>query len=182
MDVQLEFIRNIYAETLDWYKTAEKKAEILLGILGGFIVFASGIMLANPNDTRLLLDYFAGPVLVGLLLTFTAILYALYAAYQCLKSRLDKKTFEPIANDDLYYPIERMYFFQHHAGHEPGKLFASLKQVDVEKEIAIYSSQIIALSKNVVLKHKWINRGLEAVCLSILLLLVSTVLYISGLM
>jgi hypothetical protein len=177
MTTKTELTHQIHNEALDWYKTAEKKAEILLGLIGTFIVFASGIILSNPGDIEKIITRFNPLIWTGLALTFSAMLFALFCAYQCLKSRMhhQKDSISPKA--EIYYPLEKMYFFQHHADHEPYKLSESLKQINDEKEISIYSYQIVALSRNVAHKHRWINKGLVAVCCCILLMLLTTILY-----
>jgi hypothetical protein len=177
---QLEFVHKIHSDALDWYKTAERKAEILLGLIGTFVALASGVILIKPDDMRSVVSTFNTIVWAGLALTFSAMLFALFAAYQCLKSRMKRAKPVPTLNQPgTMYPEEEMLFFQHHARHEQDRLSDSLIHLDKVREIEIYSSQIIALSKNVVLKHRWINKGLQAVVLCILLMIATTVIYLS---
>lgn len=173
----LELTRKIYSDVLDWYKAAESKAQILLGLIGSFIVFISGIILGNPEEITVILANFSWVVWSWLGLTFAAMLFCLFAAFKCLWSRINVALPEEAGNNQVPYPTERLYFFGHHANHQPARLYHTLRGVNPDKELQIYAAQIIILSRNVVKKHRWINRGIIAICLSILFLLLSTVFY-----
>ena len=181
MSNAIELTRNIYSDALDWYKSAESKAQILLGILGTFIVFLSGIILTKQDDVRTIISRFDTPVWVGLSLFFLFMAIGLFACFKCLWSRFDRKKLIAGLNEGATYPVSRLYFFGHHAMHEPEKLSRSLELIDEKNELRVYSHQIIVLSQNVVEKHRWVNRGFVAICLGVMMLLLTTVFYLINL-
>lgn len=178
MSNSIELTRNIYSDALDWYKSAESKAHILLGILGTFVVFLSGIILTKQDDIKTIISRFDIPVWIGLGLFSLSMAIGLFACFKCLWSRFDKKKLVAGLNEGATYPVSRLYFFGHHALHEPEKLFRSLELIDEKNELRVYSYQIIVLSQNVVKKHRWVNLGFVSACLSIGLMLLTTVLYL----
>jgi hypothetical protein len=177
-NTSIEFARRTYNESLNWYKSAESKAQILLGVVGAFIVFLSGIIFRNPKDLKDIIGRFDTGIWIGLGLFFLSICFSLFACYRCLWSRLNEKRLKELANTGDTYADDRLLFFGFHALHEPDKLFRSLKAIDTKRELNIYAIQMIELSKNVLKKHQWVNWGFVSVCVSVLLLLVTTVLYL----
>ena len=180
MKEQLEAAEKIYGATYDWYKSAESKAQIVLTVLSSFIAFSTGIILANPDNFRKTVAIFDTLIYLALFLALMSILYGLYAAFMCLRSRLDTPT-PPGEPEAITYPVNEMYFFGHHAYHRPEVLFYSLKNLTVEKQIEMLSYQIIALSRNVVAKHRYVNRGFLAVCVSVFALLLVIIFYLRNL-
>ena len=50
MKQQLEITEKIFQQVLEWYKSADNKAQIILTLLSSFIVISTSIILANPID------------------------------------------------------------------------------------------------------------------------------------
>ena len=71
-----------------------------------------------------------------------------------------------------------MFFFGYHAQHNHKVLTHSLKVLTEDKQIDMYAYQITILSKNVMQKHMWVNRGFLAVSLSVFFLLLTIGFYI----
>ena len=67
---------------------------------------------------------------------------------------------------------ETLWFFGHIAKLESRIRFQSrIAQITPEDEIKMLGSQIFILSKNVLIKHKWVNRGFLLFGISLLQLL-----------
>jgi hypothetical protein len=180
MKEQLEMTIRIYNQVLDWYKSAESKAQIILSILSSFIVFSTGIIFSNSDNFQKAVAIFDLWIYLSLSFTATSMVYGLVCAFLCLRSRLN---IEPTKkeNETVTYPEKDMYFFLNHTHHSPDILFTSLKELNIEKQLNVYSFQIIALSKNVKSKHKNVNRGFFALCLSVIFLLITVIQYLSKL-
>ena len=179
MKEQLEAAEKIYGAVLDWYKSAETKAQIILTVLSSFIAFSTGIILSNPESFRKTVAVFDTLIYAALFVALVSILYGLYASFMCLRSRLDKISFED--TEPNMYSAKEMFFFGHHAHHKPEILFDSLKSLSIERQLEMLAYQIIALSKNVVVKHRYVNRGFLAVCICVCAFLLIIVLYLRNL-
>ena len=182
MSNAVDLTRKIYDEAMGWYKSAENKAQILLGVLGTFTGIMTAIILGKPNETKEILDNIHWPALIALGLALLAIVYGVFACHNCLRSRHQSEDRDKGLDGKGIYPPFRLMFFGFHTSHEPERLYNSLINVrDESDEIRVYSSQIIKLSKNVAEKHKWVNRGFISISISIILLLLTTVLHIMDL-
>lgn len=180
MKEQLEATEKIYQAVVDWYKSAETKAQIILTVLSSFIAFSTGVILSNPDSFKKTVALFNTWIYLALFIALVSIIYGLYASFMCLRSRLNK-TMSSENSDMKAYPVQEMFFFGHHAGHKPDVLYHSLKNLTIEKQIEMLAYQITALSKNVVTKHEYVNRGFLAVCVSVFALLLVIVFYLRNL-
>jgi hypothetical protein len=175
----LEFTRHAYEEALGWYKSAESKAQILLGILGTFSGLISALILGNPVSVKEIIGRFNIWIIIAISLAFIGLCYGIFSCYMCLYSRIRRKDLRLKGTEGNNYPFNRLLFFGFHAYHDPTKLTKSLISIRTEEdEIKIYSSQIVNLSKNVMQKHIWINRGFFSISIAIGMMLLTTILYI----
>jgi hypothetical protein len=54
----VEYVRRVYDQTLDWYKVAETKAQLLLGAIGLFLTVLGGTVFGKVDDLRALSSTF----------------------------------------------------------------------------------------------------------------------------
>ena len=176
MNDQLKLAEKIYKQVLDWYKSAEKKAQIMLTILSSFIVFSTGIIFSNPDSFEKTLAKFDALMFLLLILTVICVLYGIYTSFKCLESRM--RISEPSVNGETntYYEKD-MYFFGSHSRQSEEVLYNTLCAMTDEKSVKMYTTHIIILSKNVVQKHKYINLALISVAMAVTFLLIIVAYY-----
>ena len=138
--------------------------------------------MGKPTEVRDLVHNLDSVVVICMSLALIAIFYGVFACYNCLRSRLSDKLMTKGLNKPGLYTDARLLFFGFHAKHDPEKLADSLMSItDESDEIKIYAYQIVALSKNVTEKHKWVNQAFLSISIGIFLMLVTTVIYFSNL-
>jgi hypothetical protein len=99
---------------------------------------------------------------------------SLISALICIRSRLKFPKFE---KSEPYKP-EMMWFFGSIALLEKKPFQERIKNITDEDEIIALSSQIYEVSKNVLNKHKWVNRGFLLTGLSLILFMMVGVSYL----
>ena len=182
----LEYARRLFENVTDWYKNADNKAQILLGIDGAFLAFLTSSVFAKPEEVASLIKNFrlATWLLLGLMcLSLTG---SIISAILCLRSRIYstsdisqrwKDLSIDLDKSDTYTP-EVMWFFQLVAALNKDRFRERLQVVDRLFETKVLASQIFALSRNVVRKHRWLNWGFTLAGLSLLLFMSSIASYL----
>jgi Family of unknown function (DUF5706) len=139
---------------LHWYESAEKKARILLTIDGAFLSFLSASLASGDLDTALEDVTPVTWALVGL--TFLSLVGSLFSVVLCLVSRR-----APSPADEGPPAAANMRFFEMVGRQGAGKFRETVKRdaLDGAFETDALLSQISILSRNVTLKHAWVNFG-----------------------
>src|SRR5688572_23664204 len=85
---RLDYVRRVYSNVLDWYKSADTKAQVILTVNGLVITFLTSSILTAPETVQATFDSFGVETWVFLFaFTFGAVA-ALICAVLCLYSRL----------------------------------------------------------------------------------------------
>ena len=184
----LKYTQRLWGNILDWYNNADTKAQILLTLSGVFLSFLTSAAFTKKSDLKPIVDLF-GIETWALLSFMTAFLIAtIISALLCLRSRLDDPEEIDKHLHDIVVDIEgknrqwpeTMWFFGMIAQLKDRKRFqARLHEFTEEDELQALSSQIFIVSKNVLKKHKWVNRGFLFITLTLLAFLASSVSYVA---
>ncbi|MEO6630585.1 MAG: Pycsar system effector family protein [Mucilaginibacter sp.] len=177
LDHQLAYCRNVYQQTLDWYKSAETKAQIILTLNGVFIGFlGSNVLLQKrAQGNSIFADLWI--VLIGLVLI--GIIFSVIFSVLCLKSRLRKRErkFNVADKNDLTkYRSDMLFFFEGVKQLDPGLFAEKLQGLTPKEEIEILSYDIVNLAKNVSRKHRYVNNSFLLFGISLLFFVLSIVM------
>lgn len=183
----LDYARRLFDNIIDWYKNADTKAQILLTLAGVFLSFLTSAAFTKKSDLKSILELFGIETWVLLAFMVMFLIATIISALLCLRSRLADpedivKHLHDIVEDyevkDRQWP-ETMWFFGMIAQLKDRRRFqARLHEFTVEDELRALSSQIFIVSKNVLKKHIWVNRGVLFIALTLLAFLASGVSYI----
>src|SRR5688572_10570160 len=55
----VEYARRLYDDVLGWYRSAESKAQIVLGIDGAFLAFLTGAIFTKPDELNAKIQAFS---------------------------------------------------------------------------------------------------------------------------
>jgi len=185
----LDYARDLYKLILDWYKSADSKAQVLLTLDGVFLTFLTTSIFTNPEESSKLFATFTTTIWLFLLAMCACLAVSIFSAFSCLWSRLylplripsvlQKEGIRP--SDGETYPPYSLGFFQFISRFQKDQLRERLKVLDPEEEIEILSFQLIEVSKNVTKKHFWIDCGFFAASLSLLFFLCAGMFYVRNL-
>lgn len=175
----LDFSRRLYERTIDWYKNADSKAQIILTLNGALIAFLTSNIFKNPDDIFKLINKFGGLTWLFLLLMCVCLVGSILSAFLCLRSRLGSSAeIERLKNSAEYSPNE-MLFFGTITHLDRDKFQAQLKDIGEDSEIEGLAAQIYLLSKNVSAKHIWVNRGFAFVGGALIFFLLGGISYLT---
>ena len=174
----LEYARRLYDTTIDWYKNADLKAQILLTLDGAFLTFMTTSIFSKSGPDlktiveRLNQDYkvkvFLSFMCVTLVASIVCALFCLWSRTLFRKARKLRRTVGPGGS----YSPEVMWFFQMLTWLDERKFRQELAKVDSNFEIQARGFQILAIARNVWKKHLGVDLGfLFAGCTLILFLL-----------
>jgi hypothetical protein len=174
-EVNAEFARRLYDRVAAWYESAERKAQLILTLTGLFISFLTASVLRKPADLRATTERFGPETWALFALMSISLLSAVLCAVLCLRSRVykDAELRSELARggvrpeDPSTIGPEFVWFFQHIAGLAPAALGRRLQGVDLLGEANILAVNVVPLARNVVAKHRWVNRGFALVGLTL---------------
>jgi hypothetical protein len=180
-----EYARRLYDDVLGWYKSAEAKAQIVLGIDGAFLAFLTGAIFATPDELNAKVQAFSSWTWSLLSLMMVCLLTSVATAIYCLWSRIYSRselqrllaTPQRGSSDPQLYPPQHMWFFQMVAALEPDRFRHTLRQVDAAFEIEAMGSQVLILSKNVRKKHRAANAGFSLTAATLTLFFLAGISY-----
>ena len=187
----LNYSRRQYDDVLDWYNSADSKAQVILAINGGFIAFVSGTVFAKPDDLISIVDEFNSITWILVILMVVSLITSIGASIYCLWSRIctgkelrkkiddETRAYSLDANilDNRYAPSLTSFFL--FIEHLDPKIFENtLKSVDTEYEIAALAGQIRALSRNVKVKHLAVNIGFAMTSIALITFFMVAVSYV----
>lgn len=182
----LEYARRLYATVVDWYKSAEAKAQILLSLDGIFASFVVSSMLVGEAEADELFGSFGWEtwLLFGLMLL--ALAGSIVCCLLCVVSRvmsddevarrygrwLDGVPPEP-------YPPEMLWFFQTLSRLDESRYADQVVDLSGEDEARALADQIVLLSRRVLRKHQWVNRGFLLGAATLVLFLLGGVSFVA---
>ena len=171
-DNTLEFARNIYERITNWYKNAEIKAQIILGLTGTLIAFIATTVFTRPGDISAIVVKFDNRIwfclaisALGLILGLTAAVLSFWAGG--LNQNVPKQL-----------KLTHMFFFGHIRKLKRDDYIKSFRNIDERKELEIYTHHIHVLSGYVFKKQRMANYGFTSIAISIIFLLMASVFYI----
>lgn len=84
----LEFARRLFERIIDWYKTADSKAQIILTLDGAFLTFLTTSVFKNPDELSKIIQRFNSATWVFLALMSVCLIGSIISALMCLWSRV----------------------------------------------------------------------------------------------
>jgi len=177
LDHQLAYCRNVYQQTLDWYRNADAKAQIILTLDGVFIGFLGSNVFLQKRTLGNVVFANLWTILIGL--TLIGIICSVIFSVLCLKSRLSKRErkFSSADKNDLTkYRADMLFFFEGVKQLNPELFAEKLQGLSQKEEIEILSYDIVALAKNVSRKHRWVNNSFLLFSISLLFFVLSIVM------
>ena len=183
----LVYTRSLWTNVFAWYTNAEAKAQILLTLAGAFLSFVTSSIFVKKSELAEIVKLF-GPETWSLLgLTVLGLFATIAAALFCLRSRIagpeDLDAHIQEINCDYegkcrQWP-ETLWFFGMIARLEDRKKFQDrLSDFSEYEEVRALSSQIFLVSRNVLKKHIWVNRGFLFMGLTLIFFLTAGVNYV----
>jgi hypothetical protein len=179
----LAFSRGIYASTLDWYKVADSKGQLLLALNGIYITVLSSLTIASSQNLVRL--HASLPPATWFLLAAAAVATAIsiLTAIACLYSRLSDARLNKLqgsftehdAHGDVSYRPAVLYWFGTIARVDRGVGLKMLRSADEAFELSAVTEDLFLLADRVLAKHRWVNWGWTAAGASLLLLLAAGV-------
>lgn len=181
----IAYSRKLFDNIVDWYKSADAKAQVLLGLAGTFLSFLTGSVFMKREDLKSILNVFGQDTWALLAMTILCLVLAIACALMCLRSRMaDPPEFTrhlSALNDgasDRQWP-ETLWFFGMIARlKDRGRFQTRLAEVTVEDEIRTLGSQVFILSKNVARKHRWVSWSFLCIVLTLIFFLASGISYV----
>jgi len=182
----LDFARSLYERTIDWYKNADSKAQIILTLNGAFVAFLTSNIFKNPDEISKITNKFGGLTWILLALMTLCLVGSIVSALVCLWSRVSFSTerdriildeIKDLNEKDEYSP-HLMIFFKTIAMLDAEKFQNQLSKIDESFEIKALGSQCYLLSKRVSEKHLWANRGFALVGSALIFFLLASVSYL----
>lgn len=182
----LEYARRLHASVLDWYRSAESKAQVLLSLDGIFASFVVSSMLMRETEAREVFGSFGWETwaLFGAMLA--ALAASIVSCLLCVVSRtlpaaeLTRRygaSLEP--SSAAAYPPEVLWFFQTVARLDERRYGDQTPAVSKDVEARALANQNVLLSRRVVRKHEWVNRGFLCTAATLLLFLAAGVSYVA---
>jgi hypothetical protein len=160
------YARRVYDHTLEWYKNADAKAEIILALDGIFLSFVTVSIFINPSNLSEILSGFSPITWVFLVLMGASLIGSVICAIGCLWSRisLSGKARERFLADwqikpdkaETYKP-EATWFFQQISWLEAEAYKEYLMKADGEFEIKALGDSLSILSQHVLKKHRLVD-------------------------
>ena len=189
MDAAVEYARRLFESVMEWYGSADTKAQVVLTIDGAFLAFLTGSIFAEPADLAPILSRFTPAIWLLLALMSLCLTGSIACALLALWSRLHTpaSTDRKLASlgvrtaDASTYAPEAAWFFQLVRRLDREQFARRLATVDRAFEVRALAAQIHALSANVAKKHFWVNCGFVLAGCSLVLFLGAGVGYLASL-
>jgi hypothetical protein len=167
ISASLDYTRRLFERIIDWYKTADSKAQIILTLDGVFLTFLTTSVFKNPDELSRIIQRFNFFTWLFLALMCVCLIVSIISALMCLWSRvwLFSKRDAVLVNekkrlkDAKKYSPNVMLFFKTISWLDHDKFQSQLADVNEEFEIKALASQSYLLSKRVTAKHLLVNLG-----------------------
>jgi hypothetical protein len=190
MSSDVEYVRRAYEHTMDWYKNADTKAQIIFTLDGAFLAFVTGSIFMNQGDLAEILQNFTPWGWVFLIIMAISLILSIFCAIACLWSRIPllpkaKAAFlsdKQIESSKVKtYKPEASWFFQHISWLDKALLPEFFKSVDKDFEVAALSANLHKLSEHVADKHKWIDGSFVFLGTSLISFFLMWIIYVFSL-
>ncbi len=170
----LQYSRRLYAETLDWYRNADTKAQVLLTVDGAFLAFVTTAVFKAPSALLPVVTRFGSETWLTLGLMTASLAGSIVSAQLSLWSRgvigRPRSSPEPSAGTIAFFEdIRRL---------NAESLRRVLHNVDEALEIDALAAGLHVLSSNVAKKHRWVNIGFVLAGATLFWFLAASVSYI----
>ena len=165
MPSTIDYARRVYKNVNSWYTSADNKAQILLTMNGVFLGFLTTLVFRETRHLREIVSGFGLETVLYLSLMGLCISLSVFCALMCLRSRLpghETKAPEKTPRS------ARMWFFADISKLDVKEVRQGLAEADVNFELDALAVQLPKLSRNVLSKHKWVNRGFAQLIASLL--------------
>jgi hypothetical protein len=179
----LDHARRLFDNCIDWYKSADSKAQVLLTLDGVFLAFLTSSVFGKPEDAAQVVRRFCVDTWILLAVMCLAMTVSIFSAICCLWSRTYskqelKEEFAKIVPDKDGYPPQVMWFFQFVQKLDRDTFTQQLLKIDEPFAIKVLANQIVELSRTVLEKHSWINLGFASAAISLIAFVAALVSYI----
>jgi hypothetical protein len=186
----MNYAQNVFANIIDWYKSADFKAQIILTLDGALIAFLTSSLFKSPSELSQLTQHLAGRTWFLLMAMCLCLFGSIVSALMCLWSRiflggtrdsvlnLEKKK---IKEGVKPYSPSVMLFFRTISWLDHDGFQEQLVSTDAAFHIRALASQSYLLSRRVYVKHMLVNAGFVLSGASFLLFLASGMSYLAGL-
>ena len=162
-----EYLKDIRADQRYWYTSAEAKAQLVLTANGVFVTFLTAAALGTRANVVQATSVFGPETWTFLALMASCLALAILSAVTCvssrgishkeLQNRLDRYTVDP-DKADTYAP-ELAVFFGYLSKLKATPLVERLHTAGQDFIIQALASDITAFARNIVEKHRWVNRA-----------------------
>ncbi len=186
-DDALKYTTRLYDNVLDWYKSADWKAQVLLTIDGIFLAFLTSSIFVAPSQLKEVFKFFGWETWFLFGLMSLCLVGSIVSALLCLWSRIhypaaiDKLLIAKnvnVKNMETYKP-EVMWFFQMITRLDREKFPEKLLNIDREFAIRVLANEIFVLSGNVYKKHVFVDYGFFLLGFTLILFLSVGISYIA---
>jgi len=177
----LDYARRVYDMVIDWYKTAEKKAQLLLTANGAFAAILFGIVSGNLSELRQFGLTSGAETWAFLTVAVISFCGAIGFAAAGLLSRhrhniqLDFTRLEVRPEDPKTYRREAVWYFAHIASLQFGPAVDLLRTADPRMEFDSLTYNVVGLSRVVLRKHRLVNAGWMLTAVAVLALTATAV-------
>jgi hypothetical protein len=161
----LDYVRRMYDRAIDWYKTAETKAQLLLTSNGAFATILFGIVSSHVGELRQFGRVSGVETWCFLAVAVIAFCGAIGLAAASLLSRhqhnidTDFSRLGLRRDDPTTYKPEATWYFGHLASLRFESAVDLLRTADGELEFEALTYNVVGLSHVVLRKHRLINAG-----------------------
>lgn len=184
----LDYARRLFERIIDWYKTADSKAQIILTLDGAFLTFLTTSVFKNPDELARIIQRFNFFTWLFLALMCVCLIVSIISALMCLWSRVwlvskrdavlvKEKT--RLKDAEKYSP-NVMLFFKTISWLDHDKFQSQLADVDEKFEIKALASQSYLLAKRVNAKHFLVNLGFLLSGASLIFFLAGGISYLAS--
>jgi hypothetical protein len=188
ISASLDYTRRLFERIIDWYKTADSKAQIILTLDGVFLTFLTTSVFKNPDELSRIIQRFNFFTWLFLALMCVCLIVSIISALMCLWSRvwLFSKRDAVLVNekkrlkDAKKYSPNVMLFFKTISWLDHDKFQSQLADVNEEFEIKALASQSYLLSKRVNAKHLLVNLGFVLSGASLIFFLAGGISYLAS--
>jgi hypothetical protein len=188
ISASLDYTRRLFERIIDWYKTADSKAQIILTLDGVSLTFLTTSVFKNPDELSRIIQRFNFFTWLFLALMCVCLIVSIISALMCLWSRVwlfsrrdavlvnEKKRLK----DAKKYSPNVMLFFKTISWLDHDKFQSQLADVNEEFEIKALASQSYLLSKRVNAKHLLVNLGFVLSGASLIFFLAGGISYLAS--
>lgn len=175
VEVDIDYLRRIYASTREWYTVSETKAQLLLTANGAFVAIIFGALFGKVSDVRAAAARFGSDTWIFLGASVVSLVCAISCAALCLWS-LHGRAGKEIAqlgvdrDDPSTYRPEVLWYFGHLANLRMDGAVQALRRADREFEVATLTYHVVELAQRVLRKHRWVNMGWAFTALALIAL------------